>query len=80
MMVELCEEGQSDSEFGESIFEPGSRMGLQPEETEDYWIRDEPSATWTRVRGGFRIIRKKVWAGLFRTDPNLEWPVYAMQG
>ena len=44
MMAELCGDV-----IGESIFESGSQMGLQPEETEDHWIRDETSATWTRV-------------------------------
>ena len=29
-------------------------MGLQPEETEDHWVRDETSATWTRVIVGPR--------------------------
>ena len=43
MMAELCE----DDVTGESIFESGSQMGLQAEVTEDHWLRDETSATWT---------------------------------
>ena len=49
MMAESCGEDQLGSEVGKSIFEPGSRMCLQTEETEDHWVRDETSATWTRV-------------------------------
>ena len=49
MVAELCEDDPFDSALGESIFEPGSRMGLQLEESEDHWIRDETTATWTRV-------------------------------
>ena len=44
MFAELCGDV-----VGESIFESGSQMGLQLEETEDHWMRGETSATWTRV-------------------------------
>ena len=49
MLAELYEEDPVDADLGESIFEPGSRMGLRFEESEDHWIRDETTATWTRV-------------------------------
>ena len=49
MLAELCEEDPADADLGESIFEPGSRMGLQPEESEAHWVRDETMATWTRL-------------------------------
>ena len=49
MLAELCEDDPVEADLGESIFEPASRMGLQPEESEDHWIRDETTATWTRV-------------------------------
>ena len=44
MMVELCGDV-----IGESIFDSGSQMVLQVEETEDHWMRDETSATWARA-------------------------------
>ena len=34
---------------GESIVEHGSRLGLEPEEVEDYWYYNAAAATWTRT-------------------------------
>ena len=53
---------QSDREESEdpggSIFDHGSRMGLIPGEDVDHWLRDEVTATWTRV---IRVPRRSMY-------------------
>ena len=61
-MAELCETEPSEGysagnapggipkeEVGASIFDHGSRMGIIPEESQDYWVRDLTTATWKRL-------------------------------
>ena len=43
MMQALCP-----GEEGESIFDPGSKMGLQADEAKDHWHYDSSNASWTR--------------------------------
>ena len=43
---------------GGSIFDHGSRMGLIPGEDVDHWLRDEVTATWTRV---IRVPRRAMY-------------------
>ena len=52
MLSELCEDdddSSNDEEVGASIFDYSSPMGLIPDESGDYWVRDSTTATWTRL-------------------------------
>jgi len=58
MMRSLCQaelpvdsgvKSASPGEEGESIFDPGSKMGLQADEAKDHWRYDSSNASWKRV-------------------------------
>ena len=79
-MAQLCEDEEVLKEdVGESIFEPGSRMGLQSEEPEDYWIHDATAATWTRMvivpRREYYYPEEETVEHRGDSAPCVRWPV-----